>query len=186
MSTVALRRQLRYALEREHSHHLIPTHMTLFVQPQGGNRYLMATILDRGPDAYEWIKAQLPNGDEAFCYPDTDLTVDIKSLEPGTQIAISTPRACNKPGTTKWTCNALHVNLQPDQINNVANFKLTSIAVSAIGKERKSAPSISIRYSKARYDFIYQVMEREGFEGKYGKSDAAAFIVDKCMQAGIL
>jgi hypothetical protein len=177
---------MRYALGREHSHHLSPTHVTLFVQPQGGNRYLMATILDRGPDAYEWIKVQLPNGDEAFCYPDTDLTVDIKSLQPGTQIAISTPRACNKPGTTRWTCNALHANLQPDAVNNTSSFKLTPAAVSVTGKERKSTPSITVRYSKARYAFIYEVMEREGFEGKYGKSDAVAFIVDKCMQAGIL
>jgi hypothetical protein len=74
---------MRYALGREYSHHLSPTHMTLFVQPQSGNRYLLATILDRGPDAYEWIKVQLPNGEEAFCYPDTDLTVDIKNLQPG-------------------------------------------------------------------------------------------------------
>jgi hypothetical protein len=160
--------------------------MTFFVQPEGGNRYLLATILDRGPDAYEWIKVQLPNGEEAFCYPDTDLTVDVKTFKPGTQLAISTPRACNKPGATKWTCNALHTNLQPKEISDAAIFQLTPVCTSPANKERKSAPSISIRYSKARYDFIYQVMEREGFEGKYGKSDAAAFIVDKCMQAGIV
>lgn len=177
---------MRYALEREHSHHLSPTHMTLFVQPQAGNRYLLATILDRGPDAYEWIKVQLPNGEEAFCYPDTDLTVNIKNLQPGTQIAISTPRACNKPGTTKWTCNALHVNLQPQDVTDAGSFQLTPDSVSAASKERKSTPSITVRHSKARYDFIYQVMEREGFGGKYGKSDAAAFIIDKCMQAGIV
>jgi hypothetical protein len=177
---------MRYALGREYSHHLSPTHMTLFVQPQAGNRYLLATILDRGPDAYEWIKVQLPNGEEAFCYPDTDLTVDIKNLQPGTQIAISTPRACNKPGATRWTCNALHVNLQPQDVTDASNFQLTAASVSVASKERKSAPSITVRHSKARYDFIYQVMEREGFGGKYGKSDAAAFIIDKCMQAGIV
>ena len=175
-----------YDPEREHSHHLGPTHMTLFVPPQAGNCFLIATILDRGPDAYEWIKVQLPNNEEAFCYPDTDLTVDIKNLQPGTQIAISTPRACNKPGATKWTCNALHVNLQPQDVIDASNFQLTQPSVSVASKERKLTPSITVRYSKARYDFIYQVMEREDFGGKYGKSDAAAFIIDKCMQAGLL
>lgn len=177
---------MRYALVREQSHRLTSTHMTFFVQPQSNGRYLMATVLDRGPDNYDWMKVQLANGEEAFCYPDTDFTVDVKNLEPGTEIAISTPRPCNKPGSTKWTCNALHRNLQPAIDFDKEDFSLTPVDVAPAKKERKSPPSIAIRYSKARYDFIYEVMNRQGFDGKYGKSDAAAFIVDKCMQAGLL
>lgn len=183
MSRVAVGRRMRYDPAREQSHHLVPTHMTLFVQPQSGGRYLMATVLDRGPDNYDWVKVQLANGEEAFCYPDTDFTVDVKSLEPGTEIAISTPRPCQKPGSTKWTCNALHANLQPLAFETP---KAEQVVVACAASEKRSKPSASVPYSLARYQFIEKVIKEKGLEGKYAKSEAVGYIIDTCMAAGVL
>lgn len=158
--------------------------MTLFVQPQAGNRYLMATVLDRGPDNYDWVKVQLANGEEAFCYSDTDFTVDVKSIEPGTEVAISTPRPCHKPGSTKWTCNILHANLQPAQLNQVTRSIKTEQEIFAT--EKRSKPSASVPYSLARYQFIEKVIKEKGLEGKYAKSEAVGYIIDTCMAAGVL
>jgi hypothetical protein len=173
----------------------LPLNMTLFVQPQESNSYLMATVLDRGPDCYDWIKVQLPNGDEAFCYSDTDLTINIKSLQPGTRIAISAPRPCNKPGTTKWTCNSLHINLQSPEIfkyhqnqdtfdEDPDNFELCAPVKES--SKKRSKPSASVPYSLARYQFIEKVIQQKGFEGKYAKSEAVGYIVDSCMTSGVL
>jgi hypothetical protein len=163
--------------------------MTLFVQPQDGNRYIMAIVLDRGPDNYEWIKVQLPNGEEAFCYSDTDLTFDIKSIEPGNQVAISTPRPCNKPGTTKWTCNALHINLQlfdaaPQKQLKSFDSNLTSSI--ALEEQKRAKPTASVPYTLARYQFIQKVMQDKGFEGKYARGEAVGYIVDTCMSSGLV
>jgi len=177
---------MRYALEREQSHHLTPTQMTLFVQPPSGNRYLVATVLDRGPDTYEWIKVQLSNGEEAFCYPDTDNTVDIKALEPGLQIAISTPRPCQKPGTTKWTCNALHINLQPIDEEDPFTYKPEVTPRLTAAAKKRTKPSASVPYSLARYQFIEQIIEKKGFEGKYARSEAVGYIIDTCMAQGVI
>jgi hypothetical protein len=163
--------------------------MTLFIQPQDGNRYITATVLDRGPENYEWIKVQLPNGDEAFCYPDTDLSFDIKVIDPANQIAISMPRPCNKPGTTKWTCNALHINLQPFDSASLRqgqsfNFDLSTPIVSE--KKKRSKPTALVPYSPARYEFIEKVIQQKGFQGKYSKSEAVGYIIDTCMISGLV
>jgi len=163
--------------------------MTLFIQPQDGNRYIMAIVLDRGPDNYEWIKVQLPNGEEAFCYPDTDFSFEIKSIQPGNQIAISTPRPCNKPGTTKWTCNALHINLQPfdafpSREPQSANCNLLSLVTGENKKRRK--PSFCVPFNTARYEFIEKVVQKKGFEGKYANSQAVGYIIDTCMASGLV
>lgn len=161
--------------------------MTLFIQPQDGSRYIMATVLDRGPDNYEWIKVQLPNGEEAFCYPDTDLSFDIKSIDPGHGIAISTPRPCKQPGATKWTCNALHLNLQTfDAVPSKQSQTFNLSSPITLKNKKRSKPTVSVPFSKARYEFIEKVIQEKGFEGKYAKGEAVGYIVDTCMTSGLV
>lgn len=160
--------------------------MTLLIHPAETNRYLTATVIDRGPEDYEWIKAQLPNGEECFVFPDTEKTVPVKDLSPGIQFNIQSLRECRNPGATKWTTNALHVNLQPESVKEftrdlvAGSFKRQPVAFSAT-KLRKDRPTVSVPYSQARYEFIQKVIDQKRFDGKYARSQAVAYIVDTCM-----
>jgi len=160
--------------------------MTLLVPPSETSRYLTATVIDRGPDNYEWIKAQLPNGEECFVFPDSERTVSVKELPPGVQFNISACRECRNPGATKWTTNALHINLQSEFIKKVCRDLVgDGFAQQHVGplatKSRKEKPSVSVPYAQARYEFIQKVVDQKGFDGKYARSQAVAYIVDTCM-----
>lgn len=160
--------------------------MTLLIHPAETNCYLTATVIDRGPEGYEWIKAQLTNGEECFVYPDTEKTVSVKDLSPGIQLNIQSLRECRTPGATKWTTNALHVNLQTESIKEfirdsvVDSLKRQPTTFSST-KIRKDKPSVSVPYSQARYEFIQKVIDQKRFDGKYARSQAVAYIVDTCM-----
>jgi hypothetical protein len=200
MSTVALCRDIGYhPPSAKAGTPFISTQMTLLIEPANSNQYLTATVIDRGPSDQEWIKVQLPNGDECFAYPDTDETIDSKQIEPGLAVAISTPRPCRKPGSTKWTTNLLHVNLQTnhaklykiaqqdfssevsaptcdDEVNSIHSTKVREV----------KRPSLCATYTILRDQYIDKVATAYGFSGRYARGHALGHVIDTCMASGLL
>lgn len=164
--------------------------MTLLIKPAGSLPYLVATIIDRGPGGFDWIKARLPNGEECFVYPDTDRTIPVKNLTPGLSIAIANPRPCKTKGTTKYTTNALHANLQSQEIKD-----LVSTDAFLDGPEegdvnpsfaKESKKTLTVRYSKMRHAYAEEVARKHGFSGRFALNEALGHIVDTCMYSGLL
>ena len=164
--------------------------MTLLVKPTGNLPYLVATVLDRGPSGFDWIKAQLSNGDECFVYPDTDKTIPVKEITPGVGIAIANPRPCKTKGTTKHTTNALHINLQPQEVKDlIASMTQQSDADQNDSNPcliRESKKSLTVRYSKMRHAYAEEIARKYGFSGRSGLTEALGHIVDTCMYSGLL
>jgi hypothetical protein len=164
--------------------------MTLLVKPTSGLPYLVATVLDRGPSGFDWIKAQLPNGDECFVYPDTDKTIPVKEITPGVGIAVANPRPCKTKGTTKHTTNALHINLQPQEVKDLIASMTSQPDVDQYNGyqqlTKESKKSLTVRYSKMRHAYAEEIARKYGFSGRSGLTEALGHIVDTCMYAGLL
>lgn len=164
--------------------------MTLLIKPAGSLPYLVATIIDRGPGGFDWIKARLPNGEECFVYPDTDRTIPVKNLTPGLSIAIANPRPCKTKGTTKYTTNALHANLQPQEIKDLvsADAFLDGPEEGDVNPSfaKESKKTLTVRYSKMRHAYAEEVARKHGFSGRFALNEALGHIVDTCMYSGLL
>jgi len=165
--------------------------MTLLVQPSVSPRHLTGQIIDIGPDRYQWVKLILTTGEECFCYPDTTGTVPVKLLPHGTCITVASVRPCSNPGPTKWTANALHIDLQTESakaaIANLGDIRQVGSDESDPERQREQKrPSLTCRYSKMREQYILEIADRHGFQGRTRISDAVAHIVDAAIQHAIL
>ena len=147
----------------------------------------IATVIDRGPEDHKWIKVRLPNGAEAFCFSDTENTVPVKKLAIATGLSVHQVRSTNKAGPTKYACNALHINLQPsdlafrdDPVLSNEDFELSAAPIHAKPARR---PSVTVPFSKARYELIKQMALLHGFNGKYALSNAVAYMLDTYMRS---
>lgn len=163
--------------------------MTLLVQPSEPSRYLTGQIIDVGPDRYQWVKLILATGEECFCYPDTTGTVPVKMLPHGTCITVASIRPCSNPGPTKWTANALHISLQTESAKSaIASLgEISSVSGDESESDRqRETRRLTCRYSKMREQFILEIADRHGFQGRTRISDAVAHIVDSAIQHAIL
>jgi hypothetical protein len=140
-----------------------------------------AVIIDRGPAGYEWVKARLANGDECFLYSDTEQTVKPKSLPIATILNVQQPRQCTNPGPTKWTTNALALEMQSDEFKDQQSFSADRLMPVHPVKQEKRKAQLTARYSVSRERKINEIISAHGMSGKYATADAVAHAIDLCI-----
>ena len=158
-----------------------------------GFKFDEAVILGKGSPNYQWAKCLLPNGEQAFVYPDDEETVNPKTLPVGTTLFITPPRLCRKPGTTKWTVNALHFDLQLSATQSlilkaqaelpaeVEQVQLSIQPPAEIQDYPTKKISISMQHSYARQMFVDRVVNHFGLTGPKKRAEALGIIVDLYM-----
>jgi len=176
----------------------LPTNSTLMthstpITAQTDFKFDKAVILGKGAPNYPWAKCLLSDGEQAFVYPDDEETVNPKTLPVGSTLFITPPRLCRKPGTTKWTVNALHFDLQsediqafvakvqPEQPVKTEQCELPVKSPIDIEDCPTKKVSISMQHSYARQMFVDRVVHHFGLTGPKRRAEALGIIVDLYM-----
>lgn len=158
-----------------------------------GFKFDEAVILGKGAPNYQWAKGLLSDGEQAFIYPDDEETVNPKNLPVGTSLLITPPRLCRKPGTTKWTVNALHFDLQPPAVQSLVAQSQSNLPAKVEQAELPVQPSmeiedcptkkisITMQHSYARQMFVDRVVSHFGLTGPRKRAEALGIIVDLYM-----
>ena len=170
-------------------------------------KFETAIIIGKGSPAYPWAKCLLPNGDQAFIYPDDEETVFPKALPAGTEVFITSARPCRKPGNTKWTVNPLHIMLQPEAVKQIMkdlpqppqivteelplqqeepkakidNFSDLSIDLPDLSTAKGEKAKISMEHTFPRQLFVDRVVDHFGLQGPKRRAEALGIIVDLFM-----
>lgn len=167
-------------------------------------KFETAIIIGKGSPDYPWAKCLLPNGDQAFIYPDDEETVLPKELPAGIEVRITSARPCRKPGNTKWTVNPLHIMLQPEAVKQIMqNLPLkpsTDSEQLPLQPEPQQSPSLELpeiplelpsisegktkicmEHTYPRQLFVDRVVDHFGLQGPKRRAEALGIIVDLFM-----
>lgn len=126
-------------------------------------------------------------GEDTFLFAPETGDFDLRDLAYGTLVACHPPKPAGKEGRAKCKTNALPL-IDQDFYQDSQESKQLSIpdpAPEQEGKKKSSrTTSISLAYTKARYDHIDKCIQAhsEDFQGRTARSKALGHCIDLCIK----